>query len=75
MHIVHAHHKEAIVFSLVKVLAKLFHRLLDVSWGPTQRVSGGRSGTLRDTWSSSEIYHHKSFLFIPDIGNAFQFGK
>lgn len=75
MHIVHAHLKEAIVFSLVKVLAKLFHRRLDVSWGPTQRASSGRSGTPRDTWSSSEIHHHKSYLFIPDIGNVFQFGK
>ena len=43
-------HKDAIVIPLFTFLAKLFHRPLDVSWGPTQMASGGRSGTLRDTW-------------------------
>ena len=42
--------KDAIVLPLVTVLATLFRRPLDVSWGPTHRASGGRSGTLRDTW-------------------------
>ena len=46
---VHAQ-RSALVFPLVTVLAKLFHRPLDVSLGPTQRVLGGRSGTLEDTW-------------------------
>ena len=54
MNTVHAQRGHS--FSLVTVLAKLFHRPLDVSWGPTQRLSGGRSGTLRDTWSNQPTW-------------------
>ena len=38
-----------LVFPLFTVVAKLFHRPLDVSWGPTQRASGGILGTQGDT--------------------------